>query len=114
MKHWIAAALLSLAVATAAHGKEPLRLDASSDEAAEATWETMIDSATPAMKKKLLEAMLKINLSGVQSATEMIDNPELKSFGITRIKDKVAGLNAEEIIELGERVSTVKIEDSSR
>lgn len=54
--------------------------------------------------------MLKINLAGVQSVKERINNPELQGLGIARIKDKIAGLSAEEIIEYVERVSTVKIE----
>lgn len=114
MKHRIAAALLTLVVTVGAHAKEPLRLDASSDEAAETTWKAMVDSATPAMRKKLLEAMVKINLAGVRSVTETVNDPGLQSFGIIRIKDNVAGLNAREIVAYGERVSTVKIESSSR
>ncbi len=109
MKRWIITALLILAFAPGAHAKEPVRLDATSDESAEETWREMFSSATPATRKKLQEAMLKINLEGVQSVKERINNPELQSLGIARIKDKIAGLSAEEIIEYGERVSTVKI-----
>jgi hypothetical protein len=111
MKHWIAAAVMTLAIATATYAKEPMRLDGSSEQAAVATWEAMVASAKPKTRKKLMEAILKINLAGVKSVTEAMENPELQSLGIVRIKDQVAGMTAEEIIEYGERVSTVMIEE---
>jgi hypothetical protein len=111
MKHWIAAAVMTFAIATGAYAKEPVRLDGSSEQAAVATWEAMVDSAKPKTRKKLIEAVLKINLAGVKSAAEAAENPELQSLGIVRIKDQVAGMTAEEIIEYGERVSTVTIEE---
>jgi hypothetical protein len=109
MKLRIAAALLSLAFVTGVHAKEPLRLDASSDESAQASWKIMVDTAPPKTRKKLLEAMLKINLAGAQSPTDKAADPGPQGLGITRIKDKVAGMTAKEIIEYGDRVSTVKI-----
>jgi hypothetical protein len=110
-KRAFAAVLLGLAALTAG-AREPIRLDASSAEAAEASWKQMVGSAHGGKKQKLLEAMLKINLAGVQSGYEVVGNRDLQSLGIARIRDKVAGMSAEEIIELGERVGTVKIERS--
>ncbi len=86
--------------------KEPLRVDASSDAAAEASWRQMFDSASPKKQRQLITALIDINLIGVNSAGEAMDNPELDSLGIVRIKDKVAGLTADEIIDFAKRTST--------
>jgi hypothetical protein len=104
--------VLALSLAFVAQSREPLRLDASSAEAAEASWKAMVDDTRGSKKQKLLEAMLKINLAGVKSAYKVAGNPELQSLGIARIKDQVAGMTVDEIIELGERVGTIKIERS--
>ncbi len=86
--------------------KEAIRLDASSDAAAESSWERMVESVSAAKKQKLLVAMLQINLEGVNSAHEVVGDPELQRFGIARVKDRVAGLDADEIIALGGRASS--------
>ncbi len=104
--------VLALSLAFVVQSREPLRIDASSVEAAEASWKVMVDSTRGSKKQKLLEAMLKINLAGVTSGYEVVGNPELQSLGIARIKDQVARMTADEIIALGERVGTIKIEQS--
>lgn len=114
MKHLLAvAALAALLAVSTVSAKEPVRLDASSDAAAEASWKAMHEEASPEQKRELPLAMLKINLAGVQSAYEAVADPALQSFGITRIKDKVSGMTAEEIIALGNRVSTIKLEQAN-
>lgn len=102
--------IVSLLVAGIACAHEPVRLDASSDAAAEASWKKMIESVSAAEKRKLVVAMLQINLAGVNSAYEVAGNPELQNLGIARIKDKVAGLSADEIIALGNRTSGVQVQ----
>ena len=104
--------LLALSLAFIVQSREPIRLDASSVEAAEASWKAMIDGTRGSKKQKLLEAMLKINLAGVKSPYEAVGNPELQTLGIARIKHQVAGMTADEIIEMGERVGTIKIDRS--
>ncbi len=106
---FFAVLIISLLIAGIACAKEPIRLDASSDAAAEASWEKMTESVSAAKKQKLLLAMLQINLAGVNSAYEVAGNPELQSLGIVRIKDRVAGLSADEIIELGDRTSGAQV-----
>lgn len=111
MKHQLAAALLvGFLSISVSHAKEAIRIDASSDAAAEASWKKMTQEAASEKKQKLIIALLQINLAGVGSAYEAAANPELESFGIARVKDRVAGLTADEIIELGNRVSTIKIQ----
>ncbi|WP_313493339.1 hypothetical protein [Stenotrophomonas sp.] len=101
--------IIGVLAAGSALAKEPIRLDASSDAAAESSWKQMIESVSAAKKQKLLLAMLQINLDGVNSAYEVVGNPELQGFGIARVKDRVAGLDADEIIELGSRTSGAEI-----
>ena len=99
-----------VAVASAtALAQTPLRIDASSDEAARASWDAMLSSATPTEHQELLIALLQINLAGVQSAKEVVGQPDMQHLGIVRIKDKVSGLTAEQIIKLGKQVSTIKV-----
>ena len=112
MKKRFLSGALAISFAFVAQSREPVRLDASSTEAAEASWKAMVDGTRGSKKQKLLEAMLKINLAGVKSGYEVVGNPKLQSLGIARIKDQVAGMTADEIIALGERVGTVKIEQS--
>ena len=115
MKNKLSAVFLAgLLIAGAAHAKEPIRLDSTSDAAAEASWEKMTKAASPKKKQQLLIAMLQINMAGVQSAHEVVRNPELQSLGIARIKDKVSGLTADEIIELGGRVSTIRVQSAGK
>jgi len=115
MKQKLATAFLVGVLAIgAAHANEPIRLDASSDAAAESSWKKMTEMATPEKKQKLLIAMLQINMAGVNSAYDVVRNPELQSLGIARIKDKVSGLTADEIIELGGRTSTIQVQPAGK
>ncbi|MBD9470868.1 hypothetical protein [Pseudoxanthomonas sp. PXM01] len=111
MKHrfgW--AALAGLLAISSVGAKEPLRLDASTDATAEASWKAMHEEASPEQKQKLALAMLKINLAGTHSAHDAARDPALQTLGITGIKDKVSGMTAEEIIALADRVSTITAE----
>jgi hypothetical protein len=114
MMQRFAVMVLVLSFAAAVHAREPLRLDGSSAQAAESSWKAMTDSVSDAKKQKLLVAVIKINLAGVQSAHEVVADPGLQNLGIARIRAKVSGMTADEIIDLGERVGTVRIESSGR
>lgn len=81
-----------------------LRFDGSSDAAAEASWTHMINGTPAAQRQKLLVAMLKLNLDGVDSVYQVIGNPEFDELGMGRIKDKIDGMTANEIIALAERI----------
>lgn len=111
MKQRFAWAVLAGLLAISSVGaKEPLRLDASTDATAEASWKAMHEEASPEQKQKLALAMLKINLAGTHSAHDAARDPALQTLGITGIKDKVSGMTAEEIIALADRVSTITAE----
>ncbi len=89
---------------------EPVRIDASSDRAAEESWARMLESADPATRERLQFAMVKINLMGVKSARETVGRPEFDALGIVRIKGQVAGMSAQELIALGETNRDLRIE----
>lgn len=59
-------------------------------------------------------AMIAINLSGASSAHDVVRNPVLQSPSIGRIKDRGAGMSAEETIAYAASVSTVKMETQAR
>lgn len=73
----------------------------------------MTETVTPAKKRKLMVAMVQINLASVSSVYDLAANPELQSFGIARVKDEVANMNADEIIGLGNRTPGVQVQVQS-
>lgn len=110
MKKAVLALMLGMILSAGVAAKEPVRIDASSSESAEASWIDMLNSVSRRKQRTLIEAMLKINFAGIQSAREVAENPELQRPSISRIKDQVAGMTASEIIEYGESVATVTVE----
>ncbi len=108
----IAVAAMALALASSSFAASPVRIDATSAQSAQTTWSEMLSAATPKMRQELEEAMLKINLEGVQSASDLASTPPPGGFGIVRIKEKVAGMTAPEIIGFANKASTVKIKGS--
>lgn len=107
----LVAGLMFSAMASAG---EPLRLDASSDAAAEESFKRMADRLGAKRQQKLEIAILQINMIGVNSAYETVANPELRRVSVARIKDRIAGMTADEIIDFANRNSTVTIEVQSR
>jgi hypothetical protein len=103
-------AVLLMGAAGHVHAGPQLHLDASSDATAEASWKAMLHAAGPTERQALLAAMIKINLAGVDSAEQVVEDPDLQRLGIVRIKDRVAGLTSEQIIPLGNRVSKAIVE----
>jgi hypothetical protein len=112
-KQVILAALFALAAVGCASPhtvRPPTRLDASTVQTAEASFKKMASELPGDGWRKLSMAMIAINLKGVQSAHEVVNNPALQSPTIGRIKDEVAGMTAQEIIEYASKVSTVRME----
>lgn len=95
----------SLAVQTA----EPVRLDGSSDQAAERSFKAMLDASPRATQRELAMAMLKLNMAGVSSASEMLADPELRNPSIKRIRRQVDGRTAKEIIALAKEDSSATV-----
>jgi hypothetical protein len=105
-----AAALLFVADVRA---NDPIRIDASSDAAAAASFARMVESLPASRRKELQIAILVLNMDGVSSAYEAIRNPALQRPSIERIKDRVAGMTADEIIELSKGVTSIRVETRS-
>jgi hypothetical protein len=103
---FLTASLAVLLACGSAHAAEPLRIDASSDVSTEATWNQMIDSASPQKRQQLRTAMVKLNLAGIGAADETSDTPQLQDLGIAHVKGRISGLTADEIIDLASRPST--------
>ncbi len=93
---------------------DPLRIDASSDDAAKASFARMIEPLPAGKRQELQIAILVLNMDGVSSAYEAIQNPALRRPSIERIKDRVAGMTAEEIIALSKGVTSIEVEIHSR
>lgn len=88
---------------------ESLRIDGSSDKSAQQSYNAMLNDASKKQQQELIIAMIKLNMEGVKSAHELVDNKELQNPSIIRIKDRVDGMNAEEIIDLAHQTSDMKI-----
>lgn len=108
-------AALALAVAVlvgcaSTKGTGQVTLDASSPEAAEASYKAMMSSRSGAERQQLAVAMLKLNMEGVRSAHDVVADPELQSLSIARVRGKVAGMTAEQIIERANKGPTGGVE----
>lgn len=105
-----AAAVIALSLATgAAHAKPEVQIDATSDKSVEQSYKRMYESLDQETQIELATAILKLNMAGINSAEEMLADPELRSPGPVRIKERIAGLSAAEIIALADKTSTVRI-----
>lgn len=106
----VVAMLLLMVSASCVYASDTIHFDASSDTAAKASWDRMFDHASRDEQQKLLAAVVQINLAGVKSVSEVMSNPDLQSLSAVRIKDKIAGMTAAQIIDFANRIATVKIE----
>ncbi|MBF6023410.1 DUF6694 family lipoprotein [Lysobacter niastensis] len=112
MKNLVISVLLMLltACASSPSRQAATRLDATSNESAEASFRKMSEELPGDDWQKLSMAMIAINLKGVQSAGEIVRNPELQRPSISRIKDEVAGMTAQEIIDYAAKVASGRME----
>lgn len=60
----------------------------------------MQDGRSQAGRQQLATALLKLNMQGVKSGSELVNNPALQKLLIVRIRTEVARMSAEEIIAL--------------
>lgn len=95
----IAALALACAFASGTRADEAIRIDATSDATAQQSFEQMLLQADDSRQQELQMAMLTLNLDG-HSAWDVVETAELQSLSIAGIKNRVAGMTAEEIIAL--------------
>ncbi len=99
---------LVLLVSQPAWSAGPLRIDGSSDAAAERSFQRMLSGLQPEVQKELLIALVQINMIGAKSATDVLNDPGLQHPSAARIKDRIVGMTASEIIELARNTATTK------
>ncbi|MGY4516546.1 hypothetical protein [Lysobacter sp. HA18] len=102
----LATGMMCLAVFSA-FAADPIRIDGSTDVRAKASFNHMVDAASPERARELQVAVLLTVMDGVGSAREMLSRPELRSPSIALIKDRVNGMTADELIALS-KTSTMK------
>lgn len=90
------------------HAKENLRIDGSSDDSVRQSYQRVYDSLKQECQMKLSSAIVQLNNVGINSADEMLADPELRNPGPVRIKDNTALLDSNEIMSLANRTATVK------
>lgn len=106
--------VMSFGCAAFAESQAPVRIDSSSPQAAKASYREMMENRSQDNQVKLALAVLTLNMKGVKSASEVVNNPELQSPSIVRIRTEVAGMTAEQIIALAARVPSVHIEPAGK
>lgn len=100
-----AAALVSCA--TSSHDGDLVRMDATSVETAEASYQAMMVGRSVAQQQRLALAVLLLNLEGTRSANDLVGDIQ---GSVGPIRNKVAGLTAAQIIALSARVKEPRIE----
>lgn len=101
-------ALLMLSIGQA-RSTTPACIDATSAATAQASWVRMLAQTPDSERLELQLAMLKLNMAGARNAYDAVSNPALQHPSITQIRDKVAGMNAAQIIALARRVTGIKL-----
>ena len=106
---FVVALLIALSTWSSCAWCGQIRIDGSSDDAANRTFQRMMTSLKPDEQQQLAIALIQINMSGVNSAYEAVNNPDLQHPSAARIKDKIAGMTAPEIIEFAHKTSTAQV-----
>ncbi|UNP29269.1 hypothetical protein [Lysobacter gummosus] len=116
LKNVVAALILAtLGICTSSLAQSPaIRIDATSSQSAESSYHSMMNGRSEDEQRKLALAVLVLNMEGVKSAHEVVKNSELDAPSISRIKDKVAGLTADEIVALASRSQSVRVEPGTK
>jgi hypothetical protein len=86
-----------------------IRIDGSSDDAANRSFQRMMSSLKPDKQQQLAVAFIQINMTGVNSVYEALNDPGLQHPSAARIKDKIAGMTASEIIEFARKTATAQV-----
>jgi len=63
----------------------------------------MLTALPTERQRKLLAAIAQLNLAGMHSAYEIAGNPDLQGMSAARIKEKIAGMTADEIVDYAAR-----------
>lgn len=109
MSKHLAVALVAAGIACSALAQDSVTIDAQSEESAQRTYEQMFQRLPEGKRMELQMAILQLNMDGVGSASEMLADPELRNPGIKRIRARVAGMSADQIIAESKKVTSVRL-----
>jgi hypothetical protein len=98
---------LVLLGATTALAREPVRIDAASEQAADASYKQMVGTLSQRQQIELAVAVIQLNMAGKTSAYDVVSDKSLQSPTAGRIKDRIAGMSADEIIALSHTAADV-------
>jgi hypothetical protein len=105
--YFFIALLVSVSLEVSASG--PIRIDATSEDTVNASFQAMLSHLDRRHQTELLGAIVQLNFVGVTSVYQALDKPDLQRPSVVRIKDKIAGLTADEIIELAKKTATTRV-----
>jgi hypothetical protein len=86
-----------------------VRIDGSSEAAADHSFQRMMHTLKPDRQQALLIALMQINFAGVNSVTDTLKNAELQHPSAGRVRDKIAGMTADDIIAYSKHVSSTTV-----
>ena len=111
MFKFLSAAVLSLVLisgcTTNPSSATAIRIDSSSPDAAQTSYKAMMNARPEVERQRLALAVLMIGLEGMKSAGDAMNAPDPS---IVSIRDKVAGMTAEEIIVRAAKNPSVHVE----
>jgi len=95
----IAFAIMVLALTGASVARDHVRIDASTDASAQASWDRMLGEASEETKSKLQAALFQLNAA---AATEkgwhgLAYHAALQDPSVAKIRERIAGLCAEQV-----------------
>jgi hypothetical protein len=86
-----------------------IRIDGSSEDAANRTFQRMMELVKPDQQQALAIALIQINLGGAESVYEVLRNPDMQHPSAGRVRDKIAGMTAPEIIAFANKTATTTV-----
>lgn len=104
--HRVLALLVLVLAFPLAAAASAARIDGSSDEAANRSFQRMLQSLGPDQQQALVVALVQINLIGLESAEAVVRNADLQHPSAARVRATIAGMTAPEIVAYAKRHAT--------
>ena len=98
--------ILALGLSGISGAGEVARIDASTDSSAQASWDYMYEGSSSEGKCHLRAALVQITsaTAAERGLHGLTLHAAMQDPSVVRIKDKLSGLSAEQIIELGQQL----------
>jgi hypothetical protein len=108
-RKWALAGLMAFAAFQSGIAAQAPRIDGSSDAAAEKSFQLMTESMNTADRLSLIMAVSQLDREGAAGSAEAGEGAQASpAASAAKIKEKIAGMTAPEIVELARRTSTTK------